>query len=157
MADRPSHTIAFPVSDPVIHETGGREFWSGLYGMNELSIDDLIKFGRSWAYPAGLVIQSDGFKSEGYDKSERCYKIYNTRQKPKDLIISLKGSKNSPLFNPAIYVKNWNYSGAKVLVNNKEIEGCQVGINKTLEGIDLVLFVPINSESEVQMKIEPLK
>jgi len=43
------------------------------------------------------------------------------------------------------------------LVNNKEIEGCQVGINKTLEGIDLVLFVPINSESEVQMKIEPLK
>jgi hypothetical protein len=48
-------------------------------------------------------------------------------QKPKDLIISLKGSKNSPLFNPAIYVKNWNLSGAKVLVNNKEIEGCQRG------------------------------
>jgi len=157
MFDRPSHTIGFPISDPVIHETGGREFWSGLYGMNEMDINDLVKFGRSWAYPAELVIQSDDFKSEGYDKSERCYKIYNTSQKPKDLIISLKGSKNSPLFNPAIYVKNWNLPGAKVLVNNKQIEGCKVGINKTLEGIDLVLFVPINSESEVQMKIEPDK
>ncbi len=157
MADRPSHTIAFPVSDPVIHETGGREFWSGLYGMNEMDINDLVKFGRSWAYPAELVIRSDGFKSEGYDKSERCYKIYNTSQKPKDLIISLKGSKNSPLFNPAICVKNWNLPGAKILVNNKQIEGCLVGINKTLEGIDLVLFVPINSESEIQMKIEPVK
>lgn len=157
MADRPSHTIGFPISDPVIHETENREFWCGLYGMNEMAIDDLIKFGKSWAYPAGIVIQDDGFKSEGYDKSERCYKINNLNQKPKALIISLKGSINSPLFNPAIYVKNWNYPGAKVLVNNKEIEGCRVGINKTLEGIDLVLFVPINSESEVQMKIVPVK
>jgi len=157
MADRPSHTIGFPISDPVIHETDTREYWSGLYGMNDLSFDGIIKFGKSWAYPAGLVIQDDDFKSEGYDKSERCYKINNLSQKPKDLTISLKGSKNSPLFNPAIYVKNWNLPGAKVLVNNKEIEGCKVGINKTLEGIDLVLFVPLNSESEVQMKIEPVK
>jgi hypothetical protein len=157
MADRPSHTISFPKSDPVIHETNDKEFWCGLYGMNELAINDLVKFGRSWAYPAELVIQVESFKSEGYDKSERCYKIYNTSLKPKDLIISLKGSKKSPVFNPAVYVKNWNHQGAKVLVNNKEIEGCKVGINKTLEGIDLVLFVPINSESEVQMKIEPVK
>jgi hypothetical protein len=157
MADRPSHTICFPRSDPVIHETNDKEFWSGLYGMNEMAINDLVKFGRSWAYPAGLVIQDDSFKSEGYNKSERCYKIFNVSQKPKDLIISLKGSKKSPVFNPAIYVKNWNSPGAKVLVNNKEIENCKVGINKTLEGIDLVLFIPVNSEFEVQMKIEPVK
>jgi hypothetical protein len=157
MADRPSHTLCFPRSDPFIHETDTREYWSGLYGMNDLTFDEIIKFGRSWAYPAELVIQGDSFKSEGYDKSERCYKIYKLSEKPKDLIISLKGSKNSPLFNPAIYVKNWNSSGAKVLVNNKEIEGSKVGINKTLEGIDLVLFVPLNSESEVQIKIEPVK
>jgi hypothetical protein len=156
MADRPSHTLCFPRSDPFIHETDTREYWSGLYGMNDLTFDEIIKFGRSWAYPPELVIQGDGFKSEGYDKSERCYKIYNLSQKTKDLLISLKGSKNSPLFNPAIYVKNWNSSGAKILVNNKEIEGCRMGINQTLEGTDLVLFVPLKSESEVQIKVVPV-
>jgi len=156
MIDRPSHTIGFPISDPVIHETDTREYWSGLYGMNDLTFDEIIKFGRSWAYPPELVIQGDGFKSEGYDESERCYKIYNLSQKTKDLLISLKGSKNSPLFNPAIYVKNWNSSGAKILVNNKEIEGCRMGINQTLEGTDLVLFVPLKSESEVQIKVVPV-
>jgi len=157
MADRPSHTIAFPVSDPVIHETEDREFWCGLYGMNEMSLADLIKFGRSWAFPPELVIQADGFNSEGYVRSERCYRIHNLSQKPKNLIIRLKGSKKSPVFNPAIYIKNWNYPGAKVWVNEKEIEDCKVGINKTLKGMDLVLFVPIISETEVQIKIEPIK
>jgi hypothetical protein len=157
MPGRPSHTIGFPISDPVIHETDTREYCSGLYGMNDMPFYEIIRFGKSWAYPAELILKNNNFKSEGYDRSERCYKIDNLSQEPESLMIILKGSKNSPVFNPAIYVKNWNYPAARVLVNNKEIEGCKVGINKTLEGIDLVLFIPVNSEFEVQMKIEPVK
>lgn len=153
MADRPSHTIGFPISDPVIHEIEDKEFWAGLYGMNEMSIDDLIKFGKSWAFPAKLLISDNSFKSEGYIRSERCYKIINLNRKPKNLDLKLKASKNSPLFNPVIYIKNWNYPEARLLVNNKEVEEGKVGINKTLEGIDLVLFIPIKSEADVQIKI----
>jgi hypothetical protein len=39
-------------------------------------------------------------------------------------------------------------------VQDKEIDGCKVGINRTLEGIDLVLFLPVIAENEVQIKIE---
>jgi len=50
-------------------------------------------------------------------------------------------------------VKDWNSSGAKVMLKNKEIESSKVGIKKTLDGIYFVLFVPLNSEPEVHIKI----
>ncbi|MGC8893004.1 MAG: hypothetical protein ACP5P6_10460, partial [Candidatus Saccharicenans sp.] len=157
MADRPSHSICYPVSDPVIHEAENREYWFGLYGMNDLPFDQIIKFGRSWVYPAELVLTDNNFKSEGYDRSERCYKINDLSSKPESLTFILKGSKSSPIINPAFYIKNWNGQEARVLVDNKEIEGTKIGINKTLEGNDLILFIPIHSESDIQMKIISLK
>lgn len=156
VADRPSHTIGFPISEPVVHEAGGREFWFGLYGMNEMEIESLIKFGKSWAYPANLVIDSADFKSYGYDKSERCYKIENLKGNPNILVMNLKGSKSSPIFNLAIQVKNWGGNGAKVYVDDKEADGSQVGINRTLTGSDLLVFLRMESESNVQIKIKPL-
>lgn len=157
MPDRPSHAIGFPISDPVIHETANREYWSGLYGMNDMTLEELIKFGKSWAFPAELILQNNNFKSGGYDRSERCYKIYNLSHKPESFQIILKGSKDSPVFNPAIYIKNFDFPSAKILVNYKEIEGCRIGINRTIEGTDIILFIPIISESEVYITINPTK
>lgn len=105
---------------------------------------------------------NNNFKSEGYDRSERCYKINNLSSKPESLTFILKGSKSFPVINPAIYIKNWNGQEVRVLVDNKEvdnkeIEGTKIGINKTLEGNDLILFIPIHSESDIQMKIISIK
>ena len=45
----------------------------------------------------------------------------------------------------------------RVVINNKEIKGLNIGMNKTLKGIDLVLVVFPKYESELKMKIEPVR
>jgi ABC-type oligopeptide transport system substrate-binding subunit len=69
--------------------------------------------------------------------------------------IHLKGSEDSPVLNPAFYIKNWNANGAKVLVNGKDYVNYRAGINRELEGNDLVVFVTINEVVPVDITILP--
>lgn len=152
--DRPSHISSSPCSYPVIHEHGNRLYWNGLYGMNRMDMTELVSFGRSWAFPAALSTES-GFVAKGYDRSERCYQLENMSNKAAKCEINLKGSKESPVMNPAFRIKNWNASGAKVLVNGKTDATYKVGINRKLEGRDLVVFVNINAVDPVKIAIVP--
>ena len=151
--DRPSHISSSPVSDPVIHESGNRGYWNGLYGMNRMSMNDVTRFGRSWAYPAGLTVTGSGFAAHGYDKSQRCYQIEANDQKSNSLEMTLEGSKESPVVNPAIRVKNWNSDEAKILVNGKPGDQCRIGFNYELDGTDLVVFVSINETAPVRISV----
>lgn len=152
--DRPSHTTSSPCSNPVIHEEGSRLHWNALYGMNEMSLKEVVKFGRSWAYAPQLSTGS-GFVSHGYDKSERCYQIENQSGKPDQIKITLKGSKDSPVANPAFYIKNWNANGAKVSVNGRDYKDYKIGINRKMEGKDLIVFININKDAPVKVTISP--
>ena len=151
--DRPAHISSSPCSDPVIHESGNRMYWMGLYGMNGLNIHDLVSFGRSWAYAPELSMTADGYISNGYDKTQRCYQLESNNSKGGTLELTLKGSKDSPVINPAIRVKNWNSEGAKILVNGKENSNSKVGINHQLDGDDLILYVSLNEEVPVKITI----
>jgi len=150
--DRPSHTTSSPCSHPVVHEQGNRLFWNALYGMNTMDMKELVKFGRSWAYAPELSIGS-GFVSHGYDRSQRCYQLENLSDKPSQIKINLKGSKDSPVANPAFYIKNWNANGATIRVNGKAYPNYKVGINRTLEGTDLVMFINISKVVPVSITI----
>jgi hypothetical protein len=141
MLDRPSHVSSSPISDPVVHEQGNRAYWSGLYGMNRMNMNELINFGRSWAYPATLTLRGPGFASRGYDRSQRCYQVERREPGAGAVDISLQGSKDSPIVNPAIHVKNWNSEAATVLVNGKPTDNVRLGFHHGLEGTDLILFV----------------
>jgi hypothetical protein len=124
--------------------------------MNNMNMTELISFGRSWAYAAGISGKGTYFKSNGYDASQRCYQIENTNQKARQAEFTLQGSKDSPIINPAFFVKNWNSNGAKILVNGKESKSCRIGINQELEGTDLVLFVFIKEVAPMKITILPL-
>ncbi len=154
-SDKPSHCSSFPISDPVIHETADREYWNGLYGMNTMKIEELIRFGRSWAYAPALTFQENSFKSSGYDKSERCYRLENATAKPGKVELILEATKESPAVNPAIFIKNWNSPGANVQVNGKPLKDCAIGVNRELAGIDLVVFLPVMSDSPINISILP--
>ena len=116
---------------------------------------DLVSFGRSWAYAPVLTLTGKGFTSKGYDRSQRCYQIENTGQKAVKANFSLRGSKDSPIINPAIFVKHWNANGAKILVNGKETKACRIGINHQLDGDDLVLYLPLKENTAVNISIVP--
>jgi len=152
-SDKPSHCSSFPISDPVIHTAGGREWWNGLYGMNTMKLEDLVNFGRSWAFAPELVMESKGFKTGGYDKSERCYQLVNPTGESGSAVFSLKGSADSPIVNPAFVIRNWGAESATVTVNGKPVKGTRVGINHELGGNDLVIFLPIQTTTPVTIKI----
>ena len=88
-SDRPSHCSSFPISDPVIHEKDDREYWAGLYGMTAWTVPEVVAFGRSWAYPPELVVSGPDVRSEGYDRSERCYQLVNATGKPQGFDVRL--------------------------------------------------------------------
>ena len=116
-----------------------------------MSMKELIHFGRSWAYPAELSLTGSGFTSQGYDKSQRCYQVENTEPTGGQVEISLEGSKDSPIVNPAIRIKNWNADEAKVLINGKENNGCRLGFNHQISGTDLVVFAFIKETAPVHV------
>ena len=155
MADRPSHATGFPISDPVIHETEDRYYWNGLYGMNEMSLDELIEFGRSWAFAPELVVQKSSVESLGYSTRERCYQLTNPSGQPETIEFSLKGDQSSPVINPVFYIKNWNGDDARILINGKETEDTRTGIKYELDGTDLIVFLFLDEKDEITVTIIP--
>ncbi|HCC71762.1 MAG TPA: hypothetical protein DEQ09_11520, partial [Bacteroidales bacterium] len=139
-SDRPSHCDSFPISDPVIHEKGDLYYWNGLYGINGMSMEDLIEFGRSWAYAPEIAVSGKNIVSSGYDLSERCYRLDNTDGKAKNIEIKLSASEDNPIYNPAFFIKNWNSETASILVNDKPLKNARIGVNHELEGDDLIIF-----------------
>lgn len=153
--DRPTHFMSSPCSDPVIHEDGNRLYWIGLYGMNEMNMNDLIRFGRSWAFAPEISVTGNGWKSKDYDKTQRCYQLESIKPEAGPVELILKGSKDSPVINPAIILKNWNSKGAKILVNGKQINNTKVGINYQLDGNELIIYIPLNEMKTVKIKVMP--
>jgi len=151
--DRPSHISSSPISDPVIHEEGNRAYWNGLYGMNRMSMKELINFGRSWAYPAEMSLRGSGCASLGYDRSQRCYQVERREQGNGTLEIRLQGTQESPIVNPAIRIKNWNADTARVLVDDKSGDEVRLGFHHGIDGVDLVLFAFVNETSPLKITI----
>jgi hypothetical protein len=153
MLDKPSQVSSSPISDPVIHENGNRAYWNGLYGMNRMSMKELVNFGRSWAYPAEMSLNGSDFASSGYDRSQRCYQVERREPGGGLLEITLQGTKASPILNPAFRIKNWNANTAKVLVNGQPGAEVRFGFHHGIEGTDLVLFALINETAPLKLTI----
>ena len=61
-----------------------------------------------------------GYKAGGYDPSERAYLVESTGLgDPPDCTFVLDASKDSPLLNPAVLVKNWGCLPATLTINGK--------------------------------------
>ncbi len=132
-------------------------YWNGLYGMNDMELDEIVEFGRSWAYAAEIEV-SKGFTNLGYDTSERCYLLEDlspeTKDQSGDLSIKIKvlGTSGSPVINPAFYVKNWNGEVPRVFVDGKEMKDARIGLKYELDGTDLIVYLPLKSTKKVQIE-----
>jgi hypothetical protein len=155
MADRPSHATGFPISYPVIHEEGDRFYWCGLYGMNSMDIDQLIRLGRSWAYAPELLLTSSGVVSSGYDRSRKCYRLRNIVEESRAIEFLLSGSADSSIVNPAFHIENWKAEAAQIYVNGEAFTNGEVGILHELDGTELVVFLRVESEANIHVRIVP--
>jgi len=152
--DRPTSISSSPCSDPVIHTNGHRLYWAGLYGMNRMDLNELVRFGRSWAYAPDLRLSGEDFRFVGYDRSQRCYQIEKLAVNAVNCELKLSGSKESPIVNPAFHIQNWNAKGAKVRLDGKEFNNSRVGINHELGGDDLTVFLFLKATSAINISID---
>lgn len=152
--DRPAHFIAFPVSDPVIHDNASRSWWNGLYGMNDKSVDDLIFLAKSWNnHP--LIVRSD--KSElWYDKSQKSYVENKTGKKINHY--KVLASTTCPIQNLSLIIKDWKYGSPEIKINGKKLapEFLKSGIIDNGTEQSLVVWINYTTTREFNLEIKVL-
>ena len=157
-ADRPSHFISFPVSNPPIHEKDGRSWWNGLYGMTEMDLDALTFVAKSWSYPAELTIASKGFESQGYDRSERAYKLSKEKAgSDGTLALTLAATEESPVFNPAFVIEDWAPRSLTLKLDGLTVKrgpDFRLGTRQTLGGRDTIIWLKHQSTKPVTITFE---
>ena len=142
-ADRPTHFLGFPISSPPVHEQNGRSWWNGIYGMTDLPMETLVTVAKSWNFPPGLEL-SDGFEDRGYDRGQRAFILKRSDSSTGNLKIAVRASKESPVYNPALVIRDWGTSEAALTINGKEVAqgpGFRIGHRHGLENSDLIVWI----------------
>jgi hypothetical protein len=129
-----------------------------LQGLTDKKADELLLLAKSWLHAPEMRITSDTYKGGYYDQSERAYLIENTE--PGNLTpcsFVLQASKDSPLLNPTIIIKNWGSQLATLSVNAKTIKqgkDFRQGIRKGPFGEDLVVWIRLDKQKPVKIMVE---
>jgi len=158
-ADRPTHFLGFPISDPVLHDgPDGRSWLNSLYGMKNATIEDLIILGRSWATaPPLTLIKAPRCTNQGYDLSEKTYRIsFIGPDELKNVSFRIGATPDSPLFNPSILVENWGEHAAILGLNgSKLVEGkdYRQGKIERLNGTHLVIWLNLRTDKAVEISV----
>ncbi|MCF7675402.1 MAG: LamG domain-containing protein [Akkermansiaceae bacterium] len=157
-ADRPTHFLGFPISSPPKHEKDGRSWWNGLYGMTGLSMPELVVVARSWNNAPVLESKNEGFESEGYDLGQRCYVLKRGNDATGDtLAVRIMASEDSPVYNLALVVKNWDKESLKLTLNGKEIErgkDFRMGVHRSLEESQVMIWIKTQSTEPVSITLK---
>lgn len=124
-------------------------------GLTNRPAAELAILAKSWLHPAAVEISGEGFQSKGYDPAERAFVVVRSARTSAQLRLKLQGSDSSPLFNPAILVKNWNADSARVTVNGRALPAgtVRVGTVRNLDGTDLAIFVQQQSTKPMEITL----
>lgn len=161
-ADRASHLIGFPISNPPVHEgEDGRDFWNGLYGMTNRPFKDLVVLARSWESPPALKVAAGGFSGGDYDRSERAYKLVAPAGGPTGpLVFTLAAAELSPVHNVALVVANWGDADATLKIDGRAMprgRAFRYGYRRTLEATDLIVWIEANRVAPVTIMLSPTR
>jgi hypothetical protein len=161
--DGPGHLVGFPISRPLVHRAGGREWWNGLYGMTEEGFAGLVPLARSWSVPPQLRLQDTVFAARGFDRSERAYKLareVGESGSPAALSLELLASSEAPLRNVALEIENWGEDDAALLIDGQQVPRgprFRYGHRHTLTGTDLLVWIELALERPVALTLTPTR
>ena len=157
-ADRPTHACGFPITGPTLHEKDGRSWWNGLYGMTDLSMEELVFVANSWNNAPKLSFGTAGINYKGYDIGQRAYIIEREQNAPDNgLCFEIKGSKETPVYNPAFVIKNWDKESLTLTLNGKQIKrgkDFRLGVNHTLEESNVIIWIKTKSTKPVSITLK---
>ena len=130
-----------------------------LHGLTEKNPEELVDLAKSWLQAPKARILAGEFKNIGYDQAQRAFVFQaNNNGSPSLLHLEIDASQESPLINPALIIKQWGKTPAEVVINDKPVprgESCRIGHVPTLEGVNLVIWLKLESTRPVQLSIMP--
>jgi hypothetical protein len=146
-ADRASHSsLSWGFTDENV----------AMYGMTDQPAGELAMLARSWNSPPGLETGPGAFTSEGYDYTERVYKL-TLLEKNSKVAFTLLASSGSPLYHPAFEIRNWGEGVPGLYMDGKEIpvgDRFRYGIEYDVEGNSkLVVYVEVQSSKPLEFEI----
>jgi hypothetical protein len=124
-------------------------------GLTNRPAAELAMLAKSWLHPAAIEISGQGFESKGYDPTERAFVVVRNSGTSPQLQLKLQASDNSPLFDPALLVKNWNADAARVTVDGRALpaETVRIGTKRNLDSTDLVVFVQQQTTKPIEITL----
>jgi hypothetical protein len=123
----------------------------------------------AWSWIVAPRLEMTGFKPDylkfTYDQAQKTYIVPRTSTGPEkmDFSVAPYENMNAPMriVNPAFVIKNWNdtINGIVVKVDNAILEAgkdFRYGFEQTDSGNDLVIWMPMKSETAKHIAIEPV-
>ena len=158
-AIRPSHSSLTHIEWDQYSQEGISRTWIMMNGMTDKPAAELVGLAKSWLYAPELKLTSSGYKSEGYDQSQRAYKLNcNSVGRPSELEFVLAASEESSVVNPAFVVEGWGKSPVSLKINGKDVKlgkDFRVGFTRKLQTEDLIIWVKVESTKPLNFSIIP--
>lgn len=158
-ADHATHSLGFPISEPPQNRgSDGRDYRCSLYGMTDRPFAELVELARSWSRAPELRVVAGAFRSLGYDRSERAYRLARSAAASGPLELALAASPASPIRNLAFVIEGWGETGASLAFDGQAVpRGARFrfGHRRTLESTDIVVWLEARRESPARIRLTP--
>lgn len=132
-----------------------------LDGLTTKPLADLVQLAKSWLSPPKLEVEGKGFRSVGYDPTQRDFMLARTGEvKASSLHMLFDSSSTSPLYDPAMVVKDWGNAGATLTIDGKPVsrgKDYRCGHLYRLGGTDLVIWLRMKSSHPVRLLLSANK
>jgi hypothetical protein len=129
-----------------------------LNGLSDKAAAGLVPLAKSWLSPPKMDVAGDAFRGEGYDPTQRTFVAARTGAAAAALSVTLRATKDSPLVNPALLIRNWGASAPRIEIDGRPAplgRDVRAGHIHGLESDDLVLWLRLESSSPVRITVAP--
>lgn len=156
--DRPAHTSLAWFCEPPISSEGLVSTWTYMYGLTDKKATELGTLSKTYHSPAPLTVKSGNCASDGFNTCQHAFMLKCDKPgKPTSLTLTLAGSADTPILNPAFVIKGWGDAIPKVKINGVAVprgKDCRIGINYEIDGADMVLWVKKEATSPMTISLE---
>lgn len=124
--------------------------------MTEKPFEDLVTLARSWSQAPKLTIEAGSFRSLGYDRTERAYRLRRTGDDQDALDLSLEASIDSPIQNIALVLEGWGERGATLAINGNPVPKSadfRAGHRHKLTGSDLIIWIDVQATEPLDLSL----
>lgn len=157
-ADRASHSSLSHLYWKMYSKEPNAETKILMDGLTTRPIPQLLPLARSWITPPALQVSGEGFRSEGYDPTQRAWVVTKTGGAAGAVTLSFAASEASPLFDPAVVIRNWGDAEARLKLDGKPVawgKDARVGHVPRLEGTDLVVWLERQADKPTRVELSP--